>query len=314
MRKILVIRGGALGDFVLTLPVLAALRGHFPRCSIDILGYPRIASLAVAGGLAERVSALESPPLAPFFAPDVAPIGAAANYFASFDLIISYLYDPVFAFQANVSRCSSAKFIAGPHRPDETLNTHATDQLLRPLEALAIRGADPCPRLVVPGRVEPGEGKCLALHPGSGSDKKNWPEPNWNQLLQTLAQTTRWNFLLIGGEAEGARCQRLAAILPHGRAVIAQDLPLTELAAKMKSCAAFIGHDSGITHLAAALDLPGLALWGPSAETTWRPRSEKIRLLRDPRGLAHLPVQTVCDSIVGLEKCAETSTHSSFKE
>jgi heptosyltransferase III len=293
MRNILVIRGGALGDFVLTLPVLAVLRGHFPRCSIEILGCPRIASLAVAGGLADCVSALESPALAPFFAQDGGRTAAAADYFAGFDLVVSYLYDPERTFQANVSRCGSAKFIAGPHRPDEALNTHATELLLRPLEYLGIHGADPCPHLTLAAGAERLEGDCLALHPGSGSEKKNWPEPNWNKLLQILAQTTRWNFLLIGGEAEGARCQRLAANLPPGRAVIAQDLPLVELALKMKSCVTFIGHDSGITHLAAALDLPGLALWGPTAETTWRPRSDKIKLIRHSGGLAHLPVETV---------------------
>jgi ADP-heptose:LPS heptosyltransferase len=69
----------------------------------------------------------------------------------------------------------------------------------------------------------------------------------------------------------------------------------------MKSCAAFVGHDSGITHLAAALDLPGLALWGPTAERTWRPKSGKFKLLHDARGLAHLPVETVRDALKNLE-------------
>jgi heptosyltransferase-3 len=224
--------------------------------------------------------------------------GDAPVYFKDFDLIISYLYDPERVFQSNVSRCSSAKFIAGPHRPDESLNLHATEQLLRPLESLGISGADPRPRLVL---ALPGSdrlhGEWLALHPGSGSEQKNWPEANWTELLQRLAQSTKWNFLLVGGEAEGARCHRLSAELARKRITIAHDLPLVELAQKMKSCAGFLGHDSGITHLAAALDLPGLALWGPSDETTWRPRSDKINLLRHEAGLPHLQVRTVLDAV-----------------
>ena len=46
MNRILVIRGGAIGDFVLTLPAIKLLRCHFPQAHIEILGYPKIAALA----------------------------------------------------------------------------------------------------------------------------------------------------------------------------------------------------------------------------------------------------------------------------
>src|SRR5260221_5504612 len=58
--NILVIRGGAIGDFILTLPVLSALRQHFPRVRLEILGYPHIAHLALAGRLADHVRSIEA--------------------------------------------------------------------------------------------------------------------------------------------------------------------------------------------------------------------------------------------------------------
>jgi heptosyltransferase-2 len=293
--KILVIRGGALGDFVLTLPVLAALRRHYPAHRLEVLGYPSIASLAAAGGLADGVSALESPRFAGFFVRNGSWSDGVAAWFAGFDWIISYVHDPQGVFRGNVARCSSVPFIAGPHRPDETLAVHATELLLRPLQALGIRGADPRPRLSL--RSTPPAGPRLALHPGSGSEGKNWPEAKWAELLQLLAAQSARDLLLIGGEAEGDRCARLAAALPSGRAHIAQNLPLTELARLMQGCGAFIGHDSGITHLAAALDLPGLVLWGETALTTWRPQSERMTILRDPAGLAALSVGVVWDAV-----------------
>jgi len=277
----------------LTLPVLAALRRRFPSHAVEILGYQRMASLAVAAGLADRVSALESPALAGFFALDGAWPAAAAEYFAGFELIISYVFDPESIFQSNVVRCSTARFLAAPHRPDESGQLHATQFFLRPLEALGINEADPRPRLVLPGPIEPSTEPRLALHPGSGSVRKNWPELKWVEFLQELTATTAWHFLLIGGEAEGERCQRLAATLPPDRVRLAQYLPLVELARAMRSCAAFIGHDSGVTHLAAALDLPGLVLWGPSNEAVWRPLSDRLQIIRDNRGLDALPVETV---------------------
>jgi heptosyltransferase III len=203
------------------------------------------------------------------------------------------VFDPESIFQSNVARCGAARFLAGPHRPDESGKLHATQFLLRPLETLGISEADPRPRLILPGPVVLSSEPLLAVHPGSGSVRKNWPEPKWAEFLQRLAATTHRNFLLIGGEAEGERCQRLAATLAPGRVCLSQNLPLVELAQAMRSCAAFIGHDSGVTHLAAALDLPGLVLWGPSNEVVWRPFSDRLRIIRDNRGLDALPVEAV---------------------
>ncbi len=293
-RKILVIRGGALGDFILTLPVLAALRLRFPQHRLEILGYPSMASLAVAAGLADDVSALESPRFTGFFVPNGSCSAGVAAWFSGFDWIISYLYDPGDIFRSNVARCSSAPFIAGPHRPDETLAVHAAELLLRPLQALGIRGADPRPRLPLPATLS--APPRLALHPGSGSERKNWPEAKWVELLKLLAAQSACHFLLIGGEAEGDRCARLASALPAARAHLARNLPLIELARLMQACSAFIGHDSGITHLAAALDLPGLVLWGETVLTTWRPQSARLKILRDPAGLEALPVAAVWDA------------------
>jgi len=290
-RKILVIRGGAIGDSILTLPVLAALRRRFPQHRLEILGYPSVAALAVAGGLADDVSAIESPRFTGFFVPNGSWADEVAGWFAEFETIISYLYDPQGTFQSNVARCSASRFIAGPHRPDETLEVHAAEQLLRPLQRLGIRNASPRPRLPFP--AVPSASPRLAVHPGSGSERKNWPEANWAELLKRLADKTACEILLIGGEAEGDRCVRLAAALPAGRVTVAQNLPLLELAFLMQDCSAFIGHDSGITHLAAALDLPGLVLWGESVLTVWRPQSPRLKILRDPGGLSALPVAAV---------------------
>ena len=93
------------------------------------------------------------------------------------------------------------------------------------------------------------------------------------------------------------RLQRLAAALPPTRTKVAQSLPLAELAGRLQRCAAFIGHDSGISHLAAALGLPGLLLWGDTAEAVWRPPSPAMVVLRHPGGLTKLPVSVVVEQL-----------------
>src|SRR6266478_5149851 len=147
--NILVIRGGAIGDFILTLPAIAALRQQFPRARLEVMGYPHIVQLAQAGGLADRVQAIEARGLAGFFARHGELEEDLVDYFSDFDIIVSYLYDPDEIFQSNVRRCTTAQFIAGPHRPDEDAGIHATKVYLKPLEQLAIFDADPVPRLRV---------------------------------------------------------------------------------------------------------------------------------------------------------------------
>jgi heptosyltransferase III len=295
--KILVIRGGAIGDFVLTLPVFAALRRQFPGAHLEVLGYPHIARLALAGGLVDEVRSIESRALAGFFANSGQLDELQADYFADFAVIISFLYDPDGIFQENVARCSPAQFIAGPHRPDEKLNQHATEVFLKPLERLAIFGADAVPRLDLTAGNGPAlpSGRWLALHPGSGSESKNWPEEKWRELITRLVGDTDYHFLLVGGEAENGRLQRLLAVLPGSRCQLARSRPLDELAQLLKGCVGFIGHDSGISHVAAALGLPALLLWGETSQSIWRPRAPGITLLasKGRAGIAGIVVDEV---------------------
>ncbi len=292
------IRGGAIGDFILTLPAIAALRRQFPEAHLEVLGYPHIAELALTGGLVNRVQSIEARALAGFFARGGDLAEHLADYFAEFDLILSYLYDPDAIFKTNVGLCTGAQFITGPHRADEGARLHAAKVYLKPLERLAIFDADPVPRLPLAPR--PRSLNPLALHPGSGSERKNWPEANWAELLQHLTGMADLELLVVGGEAEGSRLQRLAATLPPARARVVQSLPLAELAQRLACCRAFIGHDSGISHLAAAVDLPCLVLWGDTAEEIWRPPSEKVVVLRHPGGLTGLAVGDVMEQLRGI--------------
>jgi len=284
--RILVIRGGAIGDFILTLPAIAALRRQFPDAHLEVLGYPHITQLAWAGRLVDAVHPIEARGLAGFFARHGELDPGIASYFAEFNLILSYLFDPDRIFTANVAACSRAQIVHGPHRPDESDTMHATKVYLRPLEQLAIYEADPVPQLNLPGATP--DHSTVAVHPGSGSDRKNWPEARWADLLSRLINETGYQLLIVGGEAEGDRLERLAASLPPERIALARSLPLVELAQRMRGCVAFVGHDSGITHIAAALGLPCVVLWPDTNESIWRPQGERIVLLKEPRGLRAL--------------------------
>lgn len=298
MNRILVIRGGAIGDFVLTLPAIKLLRDRFPKAHIEILGYRHIAALAEKRFYADAVRSLESGELARCFAKDSEPPAEWANYFAAFDLVISYLFDPGGIFQANLKRGGARTFLAGPSKLDNS--EHAARQLARPLAALGLHLTHPAAR-VFPNDADRALANSLlsdlgqsplVLHPGSGSETKNWPIENWKRLGD-LFLSAGHNLLVIEGEADEARVASLVSGWDGWPAQFMKNLPLPLLAALLEG-SSFIGHDSGISHIAAAVGARCLLLFGPTDPTIWAPANKNVTVLRAPEGkLSLLEVESV---------------------
>src|SRR5712691_5702877 len=137
MNRILVIRGGAIGDFILTLPALKALREAYPHAHLEILGYKHIAVMAENRFYAQAVRSIEYGPLSSFFAKNSKPPAELADYFASFDLIINYLYDPDGIFEMNLRRCGVENLVHGPAQVDNS-GGHAARQLAAPINELGL--------------------------------------------------------------------------------------------------------------------------------------------------------------------------------
>ncbi len=292
--RVLVIRGGAIGDFILTLPAIQLLRASIAGAHVEVLGYKPIIELALAAGAADEIRSLEHASMARLFAPQAPAEGPLADYFRSFNLVVSYLYDPDGHFRGNMERLGVRTYLECAHRviPGEG---HATAQLARPLERLAMYLEDEAPRIAVetPGDC-PTEGLVIAVHPGSGSLRKNWPTSHWIQSGRELvSKYPAARLALITGEAEHER--GITAALRdgwQGLDVLHWDqLPLTGLAGRLGGAAAFLGHDSGISHLAAACGVPSLLLFGPTDPDTWAPRNAGVQVFHEPDGdLARLPL------------------------
>lgn len=301
MNRILVIRGGAIGDFVLTLPAIKLLRDRFPKAHLEILGYKHIAALAEKRFYADAVRSIESASLARFFAKNSELPGELADYFGGFDLILSYLYDPDRIFETNVTKSGRGTFISGPSRLDDS--EHAALQLARPLAALGLSLADPAARLfptdadrhAVTTLLE-NSGRMIALHPGSGSETKNWPIERWIELGNVLLANSR-PLVIIAGEADTARTQQLKLAWKGKPIQFAENLPLPHLAALLDGTV-FLGHDSGISHIAAAMDARCLLLFGPTDPAIWAPANANVTVLRAPEGeLRLMKIETVLSLI-----------------
>jgi heptosyltransferase-2 len=276
MNRILLIRGGAIGDFILTLPALKLLRDAFPNARIEILGYKHIVALAEMAGYANGTRSIECGALAGFFSRDGELAPELIEYFGSFQQVISYLFDPDEIFSANLKRAGVRNLITGS--PKITDEEHAARQLARPLERLALYLEDPAATLRLPQSEKLDR---IAIHAGSGSETKNWPIERWIEVARKLIEPNDGSkLLLVGGEADLAQLVALRAALPNERLELAENLALPELAARLQRCRLFLGHDSGISHLAAAVGTSSLLLFGPTDPAVWAPANSQVRVFR----------------------------------
>lgn len=298
MKRILVIRGGAIGDFVLTLPAIHLLRDAFPDATLDILGYKHIVALAEQRFYANEARSIEYAALASFFARDAALPPDLEDYFHSFDLVVSYLFDPDRVFDANIKRCGVDAFIACS--PKFSGDTHAAAQLARPLERLGLRLRSAAAKLY-PNEADRAfaetylsHDRVVAIHPGSGSVTKNWAIENWLALADHFSDTP---LLVVGGEADSEQQALMKNALRDREVRFAENLALPLLAALLEKCVLFIGHDSGISHIAAAVSTTCVLLFGPTDPAIWAPANQSVRVIRAPEGkLDALTVEPVVEA------------------
>jgi heptosyltransferase-2 len=293
--RILVIRGGAIGDFVLTLPAIRLLRENFPQAHLEILGYKHIVALAEGRYYADATRSIEYGGLSRFFIPGTELPEDLVDYFGSFQQVVSYLFDPDQFFESNIRRAGVKHYLHGSPALDDS--AHAVQQLAHPLESLALYLEEKTP-VLYPSEADReyargfirrafggGNEPVIAVHPGSGGERKNWPVDRWAALGDEIFRVTpAARLLLVGGEADYAQLARLREAW-RGRAVhTAQDVPLPELAAILQQVRLFLGHDSGISHIAAAAGAPSLLLFGPTDPDIWAPPAGTVKVIRAPDG------------------------------
>jgi heptosyltransferase-3 len=272
MRRILILRGGALGDFIVTLPALALLRSRWPESRIELVGNSTAAQLALHRGLVDAVHSQHEGRWSALYL-DRKLNEPLAGWLTGFDLVVNYWPDPDatlarhFPLHASQAVLSAAALPGhGPAAAHycESLRTLGLvpDQFWLPL--LPLSGAT-------------GMRHGIVLHPGSGSVRKNWPADRWLELITRLEGPVA----LILGEAELATWEcRLPELRQLAHVTVLASFPLEALVAACSSAALFLGHDSGISHLAAATGAPSVLLFGPTDPAIWAPPEPTVRVLR----------------------------------
>jgi hypothetical protein len=246
MLRRLLIRPGGIGDCILSLPALEHLATDYTEVWVPGAVAPLIR-------FADRVRSLSSTGLDLVGLPGVEPPTHVLAALAQFDSIVSWYGANRPEFRAEVGRLG-LPFEFFDALPREQNGVHAADYFLR-----QVGGGDhrvpriPCPRC---------DGGFGAIHPFSGGAGKNWPLDRFQYVARRLKVPVRW---CAGPEEALTDAARFD--------------DLYELAMWLASARLYIGNDSGITHLAAAVGTPVLAIFGPSDPAIWGPRGDRVHVV-----------------------------------
>jgi ADP-heptose:LPS heptosyltransferase len=289
VQSILVIHQGALGDFILALPALETVRKAFRQARCVIMGYPRILGLVHERFYADDIFSVDQKGMASFFNRQGSLDLTLSAFFKTFDLIVVFGKDGEATMVENLRRVCQGRILSVNSFPPWDEKIHITDYLLKQLDQQGIRASVSHAKLYLKksdrewardfwegkGMTPEKRSKVIILHPGSGSKKKTWPLDRFLSLARALQDRLGSRMLVVLGPAEGPEVRKAFETPGPNAPVLARGLTLLQLASVMEGCRFFVGNDSGITHMAAALGLPTVAIFGPTDQRVWAPRGEE---------------------------------------
>jgi len=315
---ILAIRPGALGDTLLTLPVLAHIRHTVAHARITFISRADVLPLVQASGLADAVASYDDAAWAELFRDgnmhDGSPLVALAGTVTD---AVLWLGPTGESAAERLRQLGIRRVIRAQARPSREHDPHAVLVLMEALARIDIRPIRQLADIarIVPPLIPPeddarvGEGflasvksesrALVALHPGSGGAAKRWPAERFARVAKWLIDRGAQP-VLIAGPADDDVIGSVVAALERedARVDILHNARIGTVAHVLARCALYLGNDSGITHLAALSGTAVVALFGPSSPDHWAPVGPRVQTIQAPRGdLSLLDIDSVCHSL-----------------
>jgi len=287
-KRILIGHAGGIGDLLLALPAMRLFCQNFSPYELALLGYPERLALISGDLRAQTIYSIDSAEMAYLFSPVDKTSSNLKTFFSSWEIALIFGQSLGQGLKKGLQKYGIKEIFVINNFPKKNGRIHMRDHLIADLKSLGIKGVIEKSPLQLPEEAEkfaqqfwpeknvyPPQ-RVLAIHPGSGNPAKNWPPQYFAQVADYFADLAK--ILLISGPAPDG-VPEVMSKLKKAKPIIVHNLPLLKLAGLLKSCLAFLGNDSGITHLAASLGIPTLSIFGPTDPQVWGPQGENVQIL-----------------------------------
>lgn len=303
--KILVIQPGLLGDCVLTLPLIRSLRAHYQTNHVELWAYREYADYLAGRSDVIEVKDLDEINIAPLYGSSPGPnspgLDRLKDQLKAYRIVITFVHKRFSPEEENLHWCVETApdrfaaclvFMPATTGPDHITQYHLDqyNQQVRSnnmlltcnLEGTFIRGnSDDVHEALallksVNLRIDQ---PIIALHPGAGVYWKKWHIENFHQLAKCLTAQGLQVLWIHGPEEEkNITADSVAALLDNAPGIFNQ--PLNVLAGLFSFLCMYIGNDSGITHLAAAVGCPTVSIFGPTNDILYKPIGPRVAAFR----------------------------------
>ncbi len=290
-RSLVIVHPGSLGDVLLAVPAIRRLGARYNGREILLIAQRSIGRLLVTCGIVNDWMSWDGPGGAGLFSSGAPLAGELATWLNRCDAAVAWLDDNTGTLRATFQKFHIAQvWIESPSSP--VLHAkHQSDRFLEIVEEPASDGLSERFVQVSPSIVEEGSaclertgiprGRSFVLvHPGSGSAHKCLHPITIADIIQGLDQKGLFPVVIEGPADQHAVEHVLKVVRP--RPPILRNLELTALAGILVQARFCLGHDSGVTHLAALLGVRTVAVFGPTDPARWRPLGDHVTIVRGP--------------------------------
>lgn len=287
--RFLIIHPGGIGDVLLALPAIRSLRRRYGVEEGALVATRPIGEFLVLCQEIGRAFPIEARALSDVWGGTIQPESALDEWLRTCGLAIAWMSDHDGHLSTTLSDRGVSQIIIGSPLTERLRSIHQSDRILETLSELKLDPPSEQPlnipeAAIIAGRRAlnragvSGNHAYVVVHPGSGSVHKCC-EPT------LMADAIGWSYgkglvpVVIGGPADHDSVGRVQARCPRITPIIT-DAELTVMAGILKEAVLFIGHDSGMTHLSAALDVPSVACFGPTDEQRWSPKGTNVTVVK----------------------------------
>jgi len=278
MDPVIAVRRGGLGDLLVALPALRLLRAAFPDPRLTLVCRREYGHLFLDAGVVDGLEDAEDFRWAALAGANI-PLDRSGASFPEAGLVVGWFHSRTAKdFEKNAAALwpgAQVRALTADPRSGKPLSRVFYDLTVECLRSAnrPVAAFEECARLPLPPRPEsPGSPArpYAVVHPGGGSRLKLWPGERFRDVVQTLAVAGLSGAVVLGEADVSLKAEWSGLCLPSGWILLDRPL-LPDLAALLSTAAFYLGNDSGVTHLAAALGAPGLSIFRTEFAGAWRP-------------------------------------------